>query len=145
MLYNIVLASTTYQYESATGIHIPSVLNPPPISRPVPPLEVVTEHYWSKFSLAIYFTYGDIYVSVLFSQSVPLLPSPTVSTSVSSNSSVSPLLPCKQVHLYSFAFSMFFSIFIFFRLRLFKLFTRVQNLLRFLKLLLPLYQIKEKL
>ena len=56
LLYNIVLASTTHQYESAAGIHIPSLFNPPPISHPVPPLEVVTEH-WVEQILTCYLFY----------------------------------------------------------------------------------------
>ena len=34
------------------------------------------------FPLAFYFTYGNVYVSMLFSQFIPPSPSPTVSTSV---------------------------------------------------------------
>ena len=37
LLYNIVLISAIHQHESATGIHYdPSLLNPPPISHPIP-------------------------------------------------------------------------------------------------------------
>ena len=59
------------------GTHGLSLLNLPPISFPTPPLCVVTEHWvglpvsHSKFSLAIYFTYGHVYVSMLFSQFGP--------------------------------------------------------------------------
>ena len=53
-----------------------------------PALEVVTEHWvgllvlFSRFPLALYFTYGLVYVPMLFSQFVPLSPSPTGSTSL---------------------------------------------------------------
>ena len=49
---------------------------------------------YSKFPLAIYFTYGNIYISILVSQFVPPSPSLTVSISLFSVS-VSPLLPYK--------------------------------------------------
>ena len=67
----------------------PSLLNTPPTSSyPIPSLQVVTEHWvefpvlYIKFSLAICFTYSNVYVSMLFSQFVPLSPSTTVSTSL---------------------------------------------------------------
>ena len=60
----MLLFSVKPQHESAIGIHIfPSHLKLPPISRPSPPLEVDTEPLFefpepfSKFPLAIYFTY----------------------------------------------------------------------------------------
>ena len=70
--------------------HTPSLLSLPPTSYPIPPLWVVTEHQvelrarYSKFPLAIYFTYGNVYGSTLPSQFVP--PSPAVSTSLLSMS-----------------------------------------------------------
>ena len=67
----------------------PYLLNIPPTSSyPIPPLQVITEPWvefpvlHSKFSLAICFTYSNVYVSMLFSQFVPLSPSTTVSTSL---------------------------------------------------------------
>ena len=48
----------------------------------------------SKFSLMTYFTYGNVYVSLLLSQFVPPSPSPTACKSPFSMS-VCPLLPCK--------------------------------------------------
>ena len=51
--------------------YAPSLSKLPPMSHPLPPLELVIE-LWvefpvshSKFSLAIYFTYGNAYVSML--------------------------------------------------------------------------------
>ena len=49
---------------------------------------------YSKFPLAICFTYGNVYVSVLLSQVIPLSPSPTVTESLFFMY-ISPLLPCK--------------------------------------------------
>ena len=73
-----------HQHESATGIHVFPILNPPPSSLPVPSL-------WSSQctslkhlvciepGLAIRFMYGIIHVSMLFSQIIPPSPSPTES------------------------------------------------------------------
>ena len=50
----------------------------PPTSHPIPPLDVVKEHgvelpgSYSKLPLAIYFAYGNVYVSMLLSQFPPL-------------------------------------------------------------------------
>ena len=74
------------------------------------PLQVVTLHQvelpasYSKFPLAIYVTYGNVYVSMLLSPFIP--PSPSHSHSTSTNlfsMSASLLLPYKQVHLYHFS------------------------------------------
>ena len=46
-----------------------------------------------ELALVIYFTYGNTYVSMLFSQIIPFLPSPTESKSLFF-ASVSLLLPC---------------------------------------------------
>ena len=68
-----------YQHESARGIHTPppswtsSHLPPPP-----PPTS------YSKFPLANYFTYCNVYASILLSQFVPASPSPTGPTKVCS-------------------------------------------------------------
>ena len=49
---------------------------------------------YRKFPLVIYFTYSNVYVSMLLSQFIPPSPSPTISTSLFSRSA-SPLLPCR--------------------------------------------------
>ena len=91
---------------------------PPPISLPIPPLYVSTEHWielpvsHSKFPLAIYFTYGNVYASKLFSQLITLFPSCTVSTSLFSMSA-SPLLPCKYNHQYYSIHMHYYTIFVF--------------------------------
>ena len=86
-----------------------TVPTPIPTSLPIPSLWVVPVHRpWMPASsielgLVIYFTYGNIHVSVLFSQIIPPLPSPTESkclffTSVSLLSSVWMLVQiCFQV------------------------------------------------
>ena len=66
-------------------LYVPSHLNLPPTSLPIPPFQVFAEHWGfvfpvsnSEFPLAIYFTYGNVYVSVLLSQFFPPSPSSTV-------------------------------------------------------------------
>ena len=66
----------------------PHILNPPPTSLPLCPFRLSKSTSfgcpasWIKLALVIYFTYGDVYVSVLFSQIIPPLPSPTESKSL---------------------------------------------------------------
>ena len=50
MLYNIVLISAKHQHESATGARVPSLLDLPPASHPIPSLQVVTEPGLSPLS-----------------------------------------------------------------------------------------------
>ena len=77
---------------------VPSIPNPASTSLSTPSLQVVTKHWFGcpalyiKLPLAIYFTYGNVYVSVLFSQIIPPSPSPTESKSPFFMSR-SPLLP----------------------------------------------------
>ena len=52
-----------------------------------------------KHTLVICFTYGSVHVSVLFSQIIPPLPSPTKSKSLFPTF-VSPLLLCMEYHQY---------------------------------------------
>ena len=64
--------------------YVSSLLNLPHPC-PIPPLSLVAEHQfplsllWGNFLLAIYFTYGNMYVSMLLSQFVPPSSSSTVS------------------------------------------------------------------
>ena len=67
------------------GVHVFSILNPPPTFLPIPSLWVSPctspEHPASCIEpgLAIHFTYDIIHVSMPFSQIIPPLPSPTES------------------------------------------------------------------
>ena len=77
------MASAIHQHESAIGVHVPSLLNPPPPALPTPSLQAVTEHLlWFlvshiRLAVAVCFTYGNVYVSVLSSQIIPPSPPPT--------------------------------------------------------------------
>ena len=71
-----------YHHESATDIHVSPILNPPPTSFPIPSLEVIPSALALSTvypGLVICFTYCNIHVSMLFSQIIPPLPSPTES------------------------------------------------------------------
>ena len=84
-----------HQHESATGMYVhPSNLNPCPTSSPHIPQSTSFGCPASciKLALVMYFTYGNIHVSMLFSQITPPSPSPTESKSLFFTS-VSPLLP----------------------------------------------------
>ena len=89
-------------------IYIPSLLNLPPISCPIPPLWNDTEPLFefpelhSKFPLAIYFTYGDASFHVTLSVHLNLSSPLPMSLSLISMS-VSPLLPCKWILEYYFS------------------------------------------
>ena len=102
MLYNIMLVSVIYQHASALGTYVPSLLTSFPPPNPAsfhraPDLSSL--HHTANFHWLSNFPYGDVYVSMLVSQSIPLSPSCTVSTSLFSISE-SPLLPCRWVHQY---------------------------------------------
>ena len=79
--------------------HIPSLLGLPP-TLPIPPLQVVTKHRadlpvrCSCFPVAIYFTSGSVYMSMLLSHFVPVYPSP----------SLCPQVLSLHLHLYSCCF-----------------------------------------
>ena len=70
------------------GVHVFPILNPPPTSLPIPSLRVVPAHqpwmpclvHWTW--TGDLFTYGNIHVSMLFSQIIPPSPSPTESKSL---------------------------------------------------------------
>ena len=76
LLYNKVNQLYVYMYP-----HISSLLHLRP-TLPIPPLQLVTKHradlpvLCSCFPLAIYFTFGSVYMSVLLSHFVPASPSP---------------------------------------------------------------------
>ena len=78
------------------------ILNPPPTSLLIPYLWVVPETGFGcpalciELALVIYFTYGNIHISMLFSQIIPPSPSSTESNSLFFTS-VSLLLPCMVI------------------------------------------------
>ena len=72
-----------YQNESATGIHVFPILNPPPSSLPIPSLWVVPVHQPQASSIVHRTWTGNsfhiLHVSMPFSQIFPPSPSPTES------------------------------------------------------------------
>ena len=95
LLLNFLLAYNCFTmlcqfllYKEVNQLYIyiyPLPLGPP--SHPgIPFIQVITEHraelpvLCSRLPLAIYFTYGSVYMSVLISQFIPPSPSPSVST-----------------------------------------------------------------
>ena len=94
-----------HQHESATGIHVFHILNPPPSSLPVHPSGssqcTSPKHPVSciKPGLVIQFIYDIIHVSMPFSQIIPPSPSPTESKRLF-YTSVSLLLSCIQGYRY---------------------------------------------
>ena len=74
-----------HQHESATGVHVFQMLNPPPTSLPYHPSEssqcTSPKHPVSciKPGLVIHFLYDIIHVSMSFFQIIPPSPSPTES------------------------------------------------------------------
>ena len=84
LLYNKVNQLCIYVYP-----HMSSLLCLPP-TLPIPPLQVVTKHQADLpvlcgcFPLAIYFTFGSVYMSVPLSHFIPVYPSPSLCPQVHS-------------------------------------------------------------
>ena len=104
LLYNIAVFFAIHSHESAMSIHVSPILNPLLLPSPShcsgSSQRTSPEHPVSCIEpgLAIYFIYDNIHVSMLFSQIIPPLPSPTESkrlfyTSVSLLLSCIPSLP----------------------------------------------------
>ena len=119
MLCQFLLYSKVHQPYAYIYPHIPAILSLPP-TLPIPPLQVVTKHRADLpvlcccFPLAIYFTFGSIYMSVLLSHFVPASPSPTVSSNPFSMST-SLFLPCHQVHQHHFILFFRFQVYGYFK------------------------------
>ena len=80
------MASAIHQHESPIGIHV----TPPSWTPLLPPCPSHPPRWswntssgffvsYTKLPLALDFTYGNVHVSILFSQTIPPSPSPTVS------------------------------------------------------------------
>ena len=90
-------------HESALGVHVSHILNPPLTSLPTLPSWLSQSTGFEcpasciKLGLVIYFTYGYIHVSMVFYQIIPPSPSPIESKSLFFIS-VSPLLSHVEGH-----------------------------------------------
>ena len=71
------MASAIHQHESVTGTHV-TPPSPPHASRLSQSTSFGFPVSYIKLPLAICFTYGNVYISMLFSQIIPPSPSPTV-------------------------------------------------------------------
>ena len=80
--FAVFCQTSTWISHSHRYTYVPSLLNLQATFHPITPLWVVIEHLlsfpeiYSKCPLAIYFTYSNIYVSMLLSSFVPPSPSP---------------------------------------------------------------------
>ena len=83
MVYQFLLYKKVNQLYIYIYPHISSLLCLPP-TLPIPPLQVVTKHradvpmQCSCFPLAIYFTFGSVYMSMTLSHFAPAYPSPSL-------------------------------------------------------------------
>ena len=78
------VAIAIHQHESAMGVHVSHHPEPPLLPPSPPHLSGLSQSTSFEcpdscigLALVIYFTYGNIQVSMLFSQIIPPLPSPT--------------------------------------------------------------------
>ena len=135
MLCQFLLHNKANQPYAYIYPHIPSLLSLPP-TLPIPPLQVVAKHRaglpvpCNCFPLAIYFTFGSVYMLMLLSHIAPASPSPAMSSSPFSMST-SLFLPCHQVHQYQLFFLDYIhmrqhTVFVFLFLTYFTLYDRLQ-------------------
>ena len=88
LLNNIVVGFAIHWHESAMDLHVFPIPIPPPASLSIPSLWVFPVHQpWALVSciqpgLVICFILDSILVSMVFSQNIPPLPSPTESQSL---------------------------------------------------------------
>ena len=100
------------QHESAMGVHVFPILDPPPPSLPIPSLWVIPVHQPKhpvsciELRLVIPFLYDMIHVSMPVSQFIPHSPSPTESKRLF-HTSVSLLLYHKRVTITIFLNSIY--------------------------------------
>ena len=131
LLYNQVNQLYVYIYS-----HIPSLLSLPP-TLPIPPLQMVTKHQadlpvlCSCFPLAIYSTFGSVYMSMLLSHLIPASPPPCPMSASPFSMTASLFLSCPQVHQNHFFFleSIYMCqhmVFVFLFLTYFTLYDRLQ-------------------
>ena len=129
LLYNKVNQLYVHIYP-----HIPSLLHLPP-TLPIPPLQVATKHradlprLCSCFQLAIYFTFGSAYMSMLLSHFVPAYPSPTPCPQLHSLHLRLYYYPAHRFHIQIFLDSMYMCqhmVFVFLFLTHFTLYDRLQ-------------------
>ena len=130
LLYNKVKQLYVYIYS-----HIPSLLRLPP-NLPIKPLQVVTKHgadlpvLCGCFPLAIYFTFGRVYMSVLLTHFVPAYTSPPrVLKSVFYVCVFTPVLPLGSSEPFFFLDTMYVcqhTVFVYLFLTYFTLYDRLQ-------------------
>ena len=102
MLSSVVLVSATHHHESATGVHVPSLLNPRPAPGRIPPLWVVSGPrvvrlgLCGNFLAALWLACDAVCVSVPRSRFSPPSPAPAASSGLFSV--CISILPGKEVH-----------------------------------------------
>ena len=125
---------------SSSSMHACPLLDPLPPPSLLHPSGLLPDHGFMcpasciKLGLPIYFTYGNVHVSMLFSQIIPPLPFPTESKSLLFTS-VPPFLSCMQDHQYHLSkfhiYVLIYSIYMEFRYH--KISQRIMNKKKFIK------------
>ena len=124
------MAFTIHRHKSAMGVYVYPILNPHPPPSPFHPSGssqcTSPKHPVSCIEpgLVIYFTYGNIHVSMVFFQIIPPSPSSTESKSLFFIS-LSLLLSCIQGHCYHLSTFNIYNLLVFFFLNYFTLYNRL--------------------